>query len=134
MKKVHFYFDFISPYVYLAWTQLSKIQEETSCEFIFKPLLFAGLLNHFGQKGPAEIPAKRIYTMRDSHRLAKSLNVPMEGPPAHPFSPLLSLRLCLAMETEASRQQLAGRILQACWGEGKDITNLNTLQKLLSEI
>lgn len=56
MKRIVFYFDFVSPYAYLALQRLADVRAEID----FRPVLFAGLLQHFGQKGPAELPTKRL--------------------------------------------------------------------------
>src|SRR5260221_664563 len=58
--SVDWYFDFVSPYSYLCLHRLKQIP----APIVYKPVLFAGLLNHWGQKGPAEIPSKRRWTYR----------------------------------------------------------------------
>jgi 2-hydroxychromene-2-carboxylate isomerase len=83
-----FYFDFISPYAYLAWQKLRGTVEPV-------PVLLAAILNATGQKGPAEIPAKRVYTMKNIARLAHDHGIPMAPPPSHPFNPLLALRVAI---------------------------------------
>ena len=52
--------DFVSPFSYISLCRLKELPGEVS----YKPVLFAGLLKHWGQKGPAEIPAKRRWTYR----------------------------------------------------------------------
>ena len=63
---------------------------------IYKPVLFAGLLEHWGQKGPAEVPVKRRWTYRWCTWWARELGIPFRFPAAHPFNPLPHLRLALA--------------------------------------
>jgi 2-hydroxychromene-2-carboxylate isomerase len=58
MKQVDFYFDFVSPYVWLASHQLGEVRDCTAAKFRFVPVLFAALLDHHSNLGPAEIPAK----------------------------------------------------------------------------
>ena len=65
---VDFYFDFISPYAYFAWTRLGPLCAKHQVRLVLHPVLFAGILKHHGQLGPAEIPAKRRYTFEDIHR------------------------------------------------------------------
>ena len=60
--RVSWVFDVISPFAYLAFPQLSRLPAHVSVGFV--PVLFAGLLQHFGQLGPAEIPSKRRFTYR----------------------------------------------------------------------
>ena len=75
MRKADWYFDFLSPFAYL---QNCRLDEFPSNLYINrKPLLFAGLLNHWGTKGPAELYAKRLFTYRHVQWLAGQLEVPL---------------------------------------------------------
>ena len=56
------YFDFVSPFAYLQSEQLARLAPAITIRY--KPVLFAGLLEAHGQKGPAEIAAKRAFTYR----------------------------------------------------------------------
>jgi 2-hydroxychromene-2-carboxylate isomerase len=120
--NIDFFFDPISPYAWLASTQLSRLEEATGRTVIAKPVLFAGLLKAHGHKGPAEIPAKRNYLFRDVLRRAAAYGVEMEGPPTHPFNPLLALRACIAIEANESRLRVAKQLMDAAWSQGLDIT------------
>ena len=88
------YFDFISPFAYLQWRRLRRDHADVALNP--KPLLFAAILNHVGQLGPAEIPQKRRHTYRIVLWQAREAGIPLHFPPAHPFNPLPALRLCLA--------------------------------------
>jgi 2-hydroxychromene-2-carboxylate isomerase len=118
---VAFYFDPISPYAWLASRQLNRFQD-TGARFDFKPVLFAALLDANGQRGPAEIPAKRAYIMRDVLRIASRLGIPFEGPPTHPYNPLRALRACIAVPDPEERQRFAIALMDAAWSRGLDIT------------
>ena len=96
MKQITFWLDFISPYAYLAFEQLPRALEGLSYSVEYRPLLFAGLLKHHGQLGPAEFKAKRDWTYRQVLWLAQRHGVPLQMPAAHPFNPLALLRLALA--------------------------------------
>ena len=88
------YFDFISPFAYLQWPAVRALAETRP--ITLRPVLLAGLLGHHGHKGPAEIPAKRLFTYRHVLWKARQRGVPLVFPPAHPFNPLAALRLCIA--------------------------------------
>lgn len=119
MQRIRFHFDFISPYAYLAWTQIHALAERTGAIVEPVPVLFAGLLNHHGQKGPAEIPAKRVYVFKDALRRATLLGVPLALPPSHPFNPLLALRAVLAAP-EDRRRLLIDALFAATWGDAPE--------------
>ena len=88
------YFDFISPFAYLQWPRIRALSNAVS--FDYRPILFAAILDHHGQKGPAEIARKRAFTYRFVQWRADRLGIPLRFPPAHPFNPLAALRLCIA--------------------------------------
>ena len=96
MKRITFWLDFISPYAYLAFEALPQALEGLSYEVDYRPVLFAGLLKHHGQLGPAEIPGKREWTYRQVLWQANTHGIPMQMPAAHPFNPLGLLRLAIA--------------------------------------
>lgn len=129
---VQFYFDPISPFAWLAGRELHRLQA-AGLQVIAKPVLFAGLLNAHGQKGPAEIPAKRDYIYRDVVRQAEQLGYPFQGPPGHPFNPLRALRMCIALANDAQRLQLACAMMQACWEQGADLYDLATLGRIADD-
>jgi 2-hydroxychromene-2-carboxylate isomerase len=125
--SVDFYFDFVSPYSYIALHRL----KEFSHPIIHKPVLFAGLLNHWGQKGPAEIPAKRRWTYRWCTWWAKELGIPFRFPAEHPFNPLQHLRLALAC---GSRPEAVKRIFESIWMSGENATDPARFEALCREL
>ncbi|MFT3765883.1 MAG: 2-hydroxychromene-2-carboxylate isomerase [Minicystis sp.] len=113
-----FYFDVISPYAYIAWTQIHALAERHAREVEPAPILFAALLNANGNKGPAEIPSKRVYIFKDVLRTAARLGLPLTPPPAHPFNPLLALRAASAPMPAGTRRALIDALFRATWGGG----------------
>lgn len=109
------HFDPVSPYAYLQFLQMDQLPADV--EVRFRPTLFAGLLNHWGQLGPAEIPAKKIATFQLCRWRAGKMGVPFAPPPRHPFNPLALLRLCIAL---GETREAAGAVLTHVWGEGRD--------------
>lgn len=110
----HWYFDFISPFAYLAWPRVRALAARHAIEL--RPIMFAGLLGHHGHKGPAEIPSKRTFTYRHVLWQAKRRGVPLAFPPTHPFNPLLALRLCLAA---GATPEAISAIFDWIWGQGR---------------
>ncbi len=129
---IRFFFDVISPYAYLAFRTLPALAARHGRPVELEPVLFAAILDHHGQKGPAEIPAKRAYLMKDVVRKAHALGVaPVAPPPAHPFSPLLALRAILAVEGEA-RRTATEALFAAVWAGGPGVESLAGVEALLS--
>ncbi|MGH8291622.1 MAG: 2-hydroxychromene-2-carboxylate isomerase [Steroidobacteraceae bacterium] len=128
-KDATFYFDPISPYVYLLLADFDPLPPGIAVRPL--PVLLAALLNHSGTKGPAEIPAKRIHTYRQCAWLAHTRNIPFRMPPRHPFNPLAALRLLCALGPTLEQARIASRFV---FGEGKDPSTPEGLNELGREL
>ena len=127
MASIDWYFDFVSPYSHIGLYRLNAF----SVPIRFKPVLFAGLLNHWGQKGPAEIPAKRQWTYRWCTWWAGELGIPFRFPSAHPFNPLHHLRLSIACN---NRPDAVKRIFDSIWTTGEDAADPARFARLCGEL
>jgi 2-hydroxychromene-2-carboxylate isomerase len=127
MASIDWYFDFVSPYSYIALHRLAELPAPV----VYKPVLFAGLLNHWGQKGPAEIPAKRQWTYRWCTWWAKELGIPFRFPAAHPFNPLAHLRLSIAC---GCAPDAVKRIFQWIWMSGENASDAGRFSGLCKEL
>lgn len=114
-RYADWYFDFVSPFPYFQLARFDDLPEDLVIRP--KPVLFAALLGHWGNKGPAEIPAKRLQTNRYCLWLAKKLDIPFKTPPGHPFNPLAALRLALVLDSELPAIRA---IYDHIWAEGND--------------
>jgi 2-hydroxychromene-2-carboxylate isomerase len=131
MKHITFHFDFISPYAYLAFEKLPEALKGLSYEVEYRPLLFAGLLKHHGQLGPAEIAAKRDWTYRQVLWTAHAHGIPMAMPAAHPFNPLALLRLALACGQDGRvNRYVAETVFRHVWRGGADAADAQRLEEL----
>lgn len=129
MKPLTFSFDPISPFAYLAFKQLPRALEGLSYSVSYRPVLFAAMLKHHGQLGPAEIAPKRDWTFRHVSFLAHALNIPMMPPAMHPFNPLPLLRLLTACDTRGQglpNRLVCDTVLNAVWCGSKDIHITNS--------
>ena len=110
------YYDFVSPYAYLQSRMLHEFAGKA--EIAMKPVLFAGLLNHWKTVGPAETAPKRLWTYRFCTWFGRAHSIPFKFPPRHPFNPLKALRLALALGTPEAAHAIFGFI----WAEGRDVS------------
>ncbi len=121
-SAIELQFDFISPYAYVAWKRVHALAERHARTVVATPVLFAAILDALGQKGPAEIPAKRVYTFKDAFRKAHRAGLPLVPPPSHPFNPLVGLRVAAALASEPALQRRAiDALYDATWGTGRGI-------------
>jgi len=135
MKQITFYLDFISPYAYLAFEALPEALKGLSHSVEYRPVLFAGLLKHHGQLGPAEIAPKRDWTYRQVLWLAHQHGIPMQLPAAHPFNPLALLRLALACGSDGqANRYVCETIFRHVWRGGADASDGRRLAELRQEL
>jgi 2-hydroxychromene-2-carboxylate isomerase len=127
--RIDWYFDFVSPFAYLQWPRLRALAAVH--EVVPRPILLAAVLDRIGQKGPAEIPAKRTFTYRFVQFRAAELGRPLRFPPAHPFNPLAALRLCLAAGVTP---ESVTAIFDWIWAEGRAGDRIEALAPLAARL
>lgn len=131
MRRLDFWFDPISPFAYLAFERLPQVLAGCSYEVQYRPVLLAGLLKHWGQKGPAEIEPKRAWTFRQVQWLAQHHGVALQVPTQHPFNPLSLLRLLLAC---GPNRHAVEAVFRHVWVGGADATDAARLTALAAQL
>ncbi|HEY8157006.1 MAG TPA: 2-hydroxychromene-2-carboxylate isomerase [Myxococcota bacterium] len=133
MRRLRFYFDYLSSNAYLAWTQLPNLASRFGVEIAPIPVLFAGLLEAHGQLGPAEVLPKAVWMAKNNLRKATLLGVPLNPPRHHPWNPLLSLRISSLPIPEAQRRSLIGALFQAVWVRGLHVSEPAVVEAVANE-
>ncbi|HMY01365.1 MAG TPA: 2-hydroxychromene-2-carboxylate isomerase, partial [Agitococcus sp.] len=129
MKKLEFFYDIVSPYSYIAATQLGQF--DGKAEVVWKPVLLGGVFKATGNSGPAfTVPAKMPYMFKDLQRLSAYYQIPFKMPANFPANTVTVQRvLCAA--SDAERPALTHKLYQAYWGQGLDVTNIELLTELV---
>ena len=126
-RTVRVYFDFVSPYSYLALTRLADFAARHDVAWEPTAVFYAALLDAAHLVGPAETVVKRRYTLTDVLRSAELLGVPIVGPPAHPFRSLEALRVATLFAGDPRGLELSVALSTACWAGGRDLTDWTVL-------
>jgi 2-hydroxychromene-2-carboxylate isomerase len=132
-KPVLFYFDFISPYSYLASQLIAQRSDLGAISFLHRPVVFGSMLAKRNAVGPGEIPSRRRIGLVDALLLAERYGIPFEGPPAHPFNSIYALRSVCAVEDEAAKHRLMQLYFRAAWAQGETLEDLAVLSRCLRE-
>jgi 2-hydroxychromene-2-carboxylate isomerase len=132
-KVIRFYFDYISPNAYLAWTQLPTLARRNGCSIEPVPVLFAGLLEAHRQLGPAEVPPKMQWMWRNIARKAALIGVPLNAPVFHPFNPLLSLRVSSLPLQPEQRLRLIDALFGAVWIRSLHVAEPTVVEQVAAE-
>lgn len=126
--RISWYFDVISPFAYLQLPKVLALRERVAITPV--PILFAAVLDKIGQVGPAEIPAKRLFSYRHVLWTAQRESTPLKFPPQHPFNPLQALRLCVACD---NRWDAIAAIYHHIWRDGQAGDTLESLAGLAEQ-
>lgn len=129
MMQAAWYFDFISPFAYLQSHQLKDIEKHYDLTPV--PILFAGLLKHYGHLGPAEIPSKRKFTYQQIVWRAHQSGIALKFPAGHPFNPLPLLRMCIALD---NHPEVIRRLFDFVWRDGYTPDSRQAFQNLQVEL
>jgi 2-hydroxychromene-2-carboxylate isomerase len=129
MRNITWYFDFISPFVWLQAERFARLPPDVT--LTCRPVLFAGLLEHWGQLGPAEIAPKRVFTYEYVVWRAAQLGLTCKLPAVHPFHPLKLLRLAVLLGPDHAQ---ALRLSRFVWSEGHVAEEADAWQALIEEL
>jgi 2-hydroxychromene-2-carboxylate isomerase len=132
--RLYFFFDYISHNAWLAWHQAPALARRHGLQLTPVPVLFGAMLSHYRQVGPAELPAKSSWMLRNVLRKARLHGIPIAPPASHPFNPLLALRATCAVDDEAARVRTVDRVFRATWAEGRAVQEPDVVRALLVEL
>ena len=134
IKPLEFYFDFISPYSFLAHKQIRKIENKEGIKIIYKPVLLGGLHNLHGIKAPAFIPAKAKHMVRDCKLIAEKNNIRFKFNSYFPIRSLNLMRGVLVAEEDNVKKYYIDNIFNTIWQDGLNMNDTIVIQKILQNL
>lgn len=129
MKKIEYYFDFLSPFSYMSWVNT----RDKNFDFDYYPVSLPNVIAHYETKGPGQIKPKRDYLARELFRYKTIQNIPFQFPKNIPFNSLYALRLSLKSVAGDSQKKLIDIFFRAAWEHGFDLGDSNLIENLLKE-
>jgi 2-hydroxychromene-2-carboxylate isomerase len=129
-KSIDFYFDFISPYSYLAHKKIKIIKEKKNIYFNYKPIFVGGLHNLHGITAPAFIKSKLKHMIRDCDLIAKKNDFAFAWNHKFPINSLNIMRGYLFIN-DAIKDTYLNLIFDAYWKDNLDVSNDDVLKTLL---
>jgi 2-hydroxychromene-2-carboxylate isomerase len=121
-EPIDFYFDFSSPYGYLASTEIDALAARHGRSVTWRPFVLGAAFKLTGQRALTEQPMRGDYARRDFARSARLLGVPLKLPEPFPFFALAASRACYWVEVPSQAKALAKALYHTAFGEGRDIT------------
>jgi 2-hydroxychromene-2-carboxylate isomerase len=130
MAQLEFFYDFVSPYSYLASTRVEVEVRKVGGTVRFRPFLVGGVFKATGHEGPRGIPAKLAHMWIDLRRWARRLDVPLNPPPTFPVLTVLPLRAALAAEQAGGLVPYTHAMFRAYWVDGRDISRPDVVEEV----
>ena len=134
IKPFEFYFDFGSPYTFLAHKQIRKIEKENSIKIKYMPILLGGLLKLADIKANVDIPIKGKYMIRDCKLWAAKHNIIFKFNNYFPIITLNLMRSVLVAEKKGFSENYINRIFDAIWVEDLNLNDNITVEKILKSL
>ena len=134
IKPFEFYFDFVSPYSFLAHKEIRKIENKEKIKIKYNPILLGGLHNLHGIKAPAFIPAKARHMIRDCKLIAEKNNVKFKFNSYFPIRSLNLMRGVFVAEEDNFKSYYIDNIFDSIWQDGLNMNDDNIVQKVLKNL
>ncbi len=133
-KTVEFFYDFGSPTVYLAATQLPAIAAAVGATIDWRPMLLGGVFKSTGNQSPVVVPAKAAYMNNDLERFAKRYGVPFRFNPHFPINTLALMRGAVAYQDDVvASSTYRDAIFMAIWVEARNLHEPDVIGQVLSD-
>jgi len=134
IKPFEFFFDFASPYTFLAHKQIREIEKENSIKVKYMPVLLGGLLKSFGIKANVDIPVKGKYMIKDCKLCAEKKSIDFKFNAYFPIITLNLMRCVLIAEKKGFHEIFINKVFDSIWKDGLNLNDNFIFEKLLKNL
>jgi len=127
-KKLEFFYDYVSPYSYLANSQIPKFQE---VEVLYRPIFLGAVMQATKNSPPGNIPEKGKYLISDIQLWAKHYGIPYQTNPIFPQNTLKALRLAIVARRFNCFEEIHQSLFHAMFVDNKDLSRSEVLVDLI---
>jgi 2-hydroxychromene-2-carboxylate isomerase len=131
-RTLEFYFDYGSPYSYLADTQVEAIAGRTGATLSRKPMLLGGVFKSTGNHSPAELAQKSAWSAFDMPLWARHYGVPFKRNPFFPVNTLALMRGAAAAQIDGVFDRYHPAMFRAMWVDGRNLNDINEVASVLT--
>jgi 2-hydroxychromene-2-carboxylate isomerase len=135
VRRLEFFFDYGSPYSYLANSRLPALVERSGAELQYRPMLLGGVFKATDNRSPALEPceAKRSYGALELQRWIAHVGVPFRANPHFPINTLLLMRTAVAAEHAGVFEPFHRAVYPAFWAEEENLGEPEVVARVLEK-
>ena len=133
-KPIYFYFDFVSPYSFIAHKLIKRVAQKSSIKIEYRPVLVGGLHNLNGIKAPAFIPSKARFMIRDCKMVAENNKIKFRFNSYFPIKSLNLMRGVFVSAEDNFKSYYIDNIFNSIWQDGLNMNDENIIQKVLKNL
>lgn len=133
-KTFEFYFDFVSPYSFIAHKEIRKLEKKNLIKVKYKPVLLGGLHNLHGIKAPAFIPSKAKFMIKDCKLITEKKRISFKFNSYFPIKTLNLMRGSLVAEEDNFQNYYIDKIFDSVWKDGLNMNDQSIIDKILKNI
>ena len=130
-KSFDFYFDFVSPYSFLAHKEIRRLEKRNLIMVNYKPILLGGLHNLHGIKAPAFIPSKAKFMIRDCKMVAEKKKIKFKFNSYFPIKTINLMRGVFIAKEDEFESYYIENIFNSIWKDGLNMNDQNICDKVL---
>ncbi len=131
-RTLEFYFDYGSPYSYLADTQVEGIAQRAGATLVRKPMLLGGVFKATGNHSPAELPQKSKWSGFDMPLWARHYGVQFQRNPFFPVNTLALMRGAAAAQIDGTFERYHPAVYKAMWVDGRNLNDMKEIAAVLA--
>ena len=134
IKSFEFYFDFGSPYSFLAHKEIRKIEKKYFIKIKYMPILLGGILKMAGTKANVDVPVKAKYMIKDCKLWAEKNNTLFKFNSYFPIITLNLMRCVLVAEKKDFSNNFINHVFDSIWEDGLNMNDNTIVEKLLKNL
>jgi 2-hydroxychromene-2-carboxylate isomerase len=126
-KQLEYFFDFVSPYSYIAHTAVQQTIARTGAELVIRPMFLGGVMQATGNRPPGMVPAKGKYMQVDLARACQRYGLTMHMNPHFPMNTRGMTRAAIGLEDDTARRDaFIQTCFNICWNDARGIDPTDT--------
>jgi 2-hydroxychromene-2-carboxylate isomerase len=132
-RRLEFFYDYVSPFSFLADSQLAGLAERTGAEIVYRPFLLGGVMQATGNSPPISVPAKGAYMATDVQRWCSEYGVAVNPNPHFPVNTVTAMRGALVTLQEGGFAAYHEALFRSVWCDAVNVADREALSAVLEK-